>query len=177
MDSWQAYADSLAWGAATATFADPTSWWWELRLHPEFGTLEFRVPDSQSTVPNAAAIAAVVQALVAWLGERHGSGEKPAVHPSWKIDHNRWSACRDGVAGTMVDLETAQVRPTRGQLTELFETLLPTADRLGSAREFELATKLIEVNGTIAQRDVARREGARGVAAWLAERFLALDDG
>ena len=48
--SWDAYAEVLQCGAATGTFASPQTWWWELRLHPRFGTLEFRVPDAQSTV-------------------------------------------------------------------------------------------------------------------------------
>jgi carboxylate-amine ligase len=177
MDSWETYANTLAWGATTGTFADPGSWWWELRLHPEFGTLEFRVPDSQSTVATAAAIGAVAQALVAWLGERHDAGEKLAVHPAWKIDQNRWSACRDGVEGTMVELETNQVRPTRELLGQLFAALVPVARRLRSARELELAVKLVEVNGAIAQRQVARHTDIRGVAAWLAERFLAMELG
>src|SRR2546423_1144476 len=48
--SWEEHADALAWGAASVTFAAPRTWWWELRPHPGFGTLEFRVPDGQTTV-------------------------------------------------------------------------------------------------------------------------------
>src|SRR5207302_7619401 len=41
--SWEAYAGALSWGAGTGAFPDPGMWWWELRPHPQFGTLEFRV--------------------------------------------------------------------------------------------------------------------------------------
>ena len=50
-------------------------WWWELRPHLSHGTLELRVPDAQTTIAEAAAVAAVSHALVVWLAERHDAGE------------------------------------------------------------------------------------------------------
>ncbi len=79
-------------------------WWWELRPHPTFGTLEIRVCDTQATLAETGALAATIHALVAWLRERHLAGERAETIPSWRIDENRWSACRHGVAGTMADL-------------------------------------------------------------------------
>ena len=69
-ESWEEYAGALAWGARTGAFPGASSWWYELRLHPGFGTLELRVPDAQRTVGDATAIIAVAQALLAWLGQR-----------------------------------------------------------------------------------------------------------
>jgi glutamate---cysteine ligase / carboxylate-amine ligase len=170
--SWEAYADTLRWGAATGAFLEARTWWWELRPHPRFGTLEFRVPDGQATVGDAAAIAAVTQALVAWLGERHDAGESLPVGPSWRIAENRWSACRHGVEGTMAGLHSGTVRSTRACLEELLETLEPVAERLGAGSAIERAGAMIAVNGAIAQRRVAAEGGLRGVIEWLAERFL-----
>jgi carboxylate-amine ligase len=170
--SWEEHAGTLAWGAAAGTFPGPRTWWWELRPHPGFGTLEFRVPDAQATVADGAAIAALIQALAVWLGERHDAGEQLPVAASWRIEENRWSACRHGVEGAMADLETGVPRPTRTCLWELIETLLPVAGRLGAARELERAAALVEVNGAIAQRLVAEDGGAHAVAQSLADRFL-----
>lgn len=172
LSSWEEYAGALAWGATTGAFPDPSTWWWELRLHPRFGTLELRVPDGQTTVADAAAVAAVAQALVAWLGDRHHPGEGLAAAPTWRIEQNRWSACRHGIEGAMADLETGAVRPTRACLTELLDGLEPLAARLGSADALSRARKLVEVNGAIAQRRVARETGPAGLAGWLADRFL-----
>ncbi len=80
--SWEDYAETLDWGARSGAFPDARAWWWELRLHRRYGTIEFRVPDGQSTVADAAAVAAVAQALCAWLGERHDGGEELPVAPS-----------------------------------------------------------------------------------------------
>jgi carboxylate-amine ligase len=172
ISSWQEYREVLAWSSTSGACADPSKWWWELRLHPGFGTLEFRVPDGQSTVADAAAIAAFVQALVAWLGERHDSGERLRVDPSWRIEENRWSACRNGVEGQMADLRTGGLRATREWLTDLLDRTLPTARTLGAEAELERARRLVEANGAIAQRLVARESGVHGVARWLAARFL-----
>jgi carboxylate-amine ligase len=170
--SWESYHEMLAWGSTSGAFRDPTSWWWELRLHPGFGTLEFRVPDAQSTVADSAAIAAVAQALVAWLSARHEAGEQLTAPPSWKIDENRWSACRDGVDGEMADLQTGRRRHTRACLSELFDAVEQTARALECEAELELARGLAEVGGAAAQREAARDAGAFGVARWLCDRFL-----
>jgi carboxylate-amine ligase len=171
--SWDVYAHTLRWGAATKTFETVQTWWWELRLHPSFGTLEFRVPDAQSTVADAAAITAVVQALVAWLGERYGDGEQLPVAPTRQIVENRWSACRHGEEGQMAELDaSAQRRPTRDLLREMIERLAPVASRLQAQRPLGHALSLVDVNGSIAQRQAARQGGAEGVIRWLSERFL-----
>ncbi len=177
LPSWEEYAEALRWGADTGAFADPASWWWELRMHPRLGTLEFRVPDSQSTLADAAAIATVIQALVVWLDARVQAGEELPVMPTWRIEENRWLACRHGVEGSIIDPESGVRRSTRALLGALLETLAPTADRLGSRAGLARAAELVEINGAIAQRRIAEGTGVAGVARWLVERFLESWDG
>lgn len=153
-------------------FPDPGGWWYELRPHPRFGTLELRVPDGQATVGDAAAIAAVAQALLAWLGEHHDRGELPAPAASWRIEQNRWSACRYGVEGDMADLHSGAARPTRAVLHELLDALRPVAARLGSEACLDRARELVEENGALAQRRMAMRAGVSSLPGWLASKFL-----
>jgi carboxylate-amine ligase len=160
--SWEELEDALRWARV-----DRTQWWWEARLHPDFGTVEVRVPDTQTTVAETGAIAAVVHALVAWLAERHAAGEPLEAAPSWRIAENRWSACRHGLGGTMADLVTGAVAPTRERLAALLDDLAPVAGRVGCASE--LARANLDANGATRQRAVG---GAHEVTAWLAERFL-----
>ena len=173
LDSWEHYAEALRWGAVSGAFPRAGMWWWELRPHPGFGTLEFRVPDAQSSGAEAGAIAAVIQALVAWLGARHDGGERLDVASGWRIEENRWSACRDGVEGVMADLASGEPRPTREWLYELLSELEPFAARFGAAPGLARAREMVGANGAIAQRRVASGGGPRAVARWLAERFLA----
>jgi carboxylate-amine ligase len=169
--SWEALADELRWGAAADALPEPGFWWWELRPHPRYGTLELRVPDAQTTLADAAAVVAVAHALVVELAERHDAGESLPVAPSWRIAENRWSACRHGVEGSLADLATGARRPTREHLRSLLERLAPVAKRCGSAAPLEHAHALIERNGALRQRAVAAEEGPRGLARWLADRF------
>jgi carboxylate-amine ligase len=172
IESWESYADALRWGVAAGVLPDQSAWWWELRLHPAFGTLELRVPDGQTTVADAAAVATVAQALVAWLGGRHDAGEDLAPAPSWRIEENRWSACRHGVEGAMADLRTGARRPTREVLRTLLDTLAPIAAELGGAAQLDRARDLVEVNGAMAQRGIAASGGMPGLGEWLAARFV-----
>jgi glutamate---cysteine ligase / carboxylate-amine ligase len=170
-ESWEAYAAALAWGARTGAFPGASSWWYELRLHPQFGTLELRVPDGQTTVGDAAAIAAVAQSLLAWLAERHDGGELGEPAETWRIEQNRWWACRDGVDGDLADLDTGAMRPTRECLRELLDTLEPVASRLDATEGLARARELVDCNGAIAQRRVAARAGIPSVPGWLASQF------
>jgi glutamate---cysteine ligase / carboxylate-amine ligase len=152
LESFEAYAEALRW----CGFDDPRQWWWELRLHPLLGTVEVRVPDTQTTVEESAAIAEVVRALATHLADHHDAGEALLVADSWRIDQNRWSACRHGLDGEMIDLVTGERRPTRDRLAAL-------VDRLG--------VPMPAGDAAARQREVAAERGMTGLAAWLADRF------
>jgi carboxylate-amine ligase len=173
LGSWEEYSRALQWGANAGSIVEPNAWWWELRPHPRFGTLELRVPDAQTTVREAAGVAAFAQALVAWLGARVDAGEKLPTHPDWVIAENRWWAARDGVEGALADLDTGLRQPTRDRLMQLIDELRPTARELGCEAELALAAELAERNGAVRQRDVARNEGVGALPEWLAARWLA----
>ena len=172
ISSWEEFAGELRWGAASGFVGEPRLWWWELRPHPGFGTLEVRVPDAQTTIAEAAGVAATVQALVALLAERHDGGETLVPAPTWRIAENRWSAARHGVEGEMADLQSGQRRPTRERLGELLDELEPLAGRHGSSDLLRHARDLVEENGAMRQRAIAADGGAEGLTAWIADRFL-----
>jgi carboxylate-amine ligase len=171
IESWEAFAADLRWGAASGLMAEHAGWWWELRPHPAWGTLELRVPDSQASVADAAAVAAVAQGLVALLVDRLERGEELPSYPRWRLQENRWLACRDGVEGTLADPDTGEQRPTRERLGELVDRLEPVAERLGSSDELSHARRLAERNGAMRQREIGAEQGPKGVASWLADRF------
>lgn len=170
-ESWAEFAAALRWGAAAGTVPEPGFWWWELRPHPRFGTLELRVPDAQTTIADAAAVAAVAHALVVELAERHDAGDLPRPAPSWRIAENRWSASRHGVEGKLADLATGEPRSTRESLDRLLARLAPVAERIGASGGLADARRLVRRNGALRQRAVAAEHGPHGLAGWLADRF------
>jgi carboxylate-amine ligase len=149
LESFEAYANALRW----CRFDDPRQWWWELRLHPTFGTVEIRVPDTQTTVADTEAVASVAYALATGLAERHDAGEPLAVAESWRIDQNRWSACRHGLDGEMTDLVTGEREPTRSRLARLLGADPPRLD------------------GPAHHRTLAAERGLRGLVESLADAF------
>jgi glutamate---cysteine ligase / carboxylate-amine ligase len=173
MASWDELEGAMRWGLAAGAMAHLAQWWWEARLHPVCGTIEVRVPDTQTTVAEAAAVAAAVHALVAWLAERHDGGEALPVAPTWRIAENRWSACRYGLDGTMADLTTGAVAPTRERVAALLDDVAAKGERLGCASELAAARAGLAANGADRQRVAAAQGGGPpGVAAWLVDRFL-----
>jgi carboxylate-amine ligase len=168
--SWDELAAGLAWGEAAGALPVPGRWWWELRPHPQHGTLELRVPDAQATVADAAAVAAFAHALVAWLAARHDGGDLPAPAPTWRIEENRWQACRHGLDGLLADLVTGEPLPARERLAERLGQLGSVAGALGCARELERARELLQANG--AER-LRRAGGAREATEQLLEEYLA----
>jgi carboxylate-amine ligase len=162
----------LAWGRASGLAEEPRRWWWELRPHVAYGTLEVRVCDAQTTVAESAAVAAYAHALIGWLSERHAAGEALEAPESWRIAENRWIAARRGLDGRLADLATGERRPIRDLLHERLEALAPTAARIGCAAELSGAHALVERNGAERQREVAADGGLRGLTGWLADRFL-----
>jgi carboxylate-amine ligase len=169
--SWEDLADALAWARA-AGGTSLTTWWWEMRLHPQLGTIELRVPDTQTTAAEAAGVIGFIHSLVSWLGDRAEAGEKLPVHERWRIEQNRWSANRYGVEGALADLATGERRPTRERLAALIDELGETAAAIGAADEMEIARDLVERNGAIRQREAAAGGTAEQLATHLAGRFL-----
>src|SRR4051794_34800526 len=169
--SWADLAAAFRWGRATGAFADASQWWWEARLHPVHGTIEIRVPDTQATVADTIAIAAVGHALVVDLAGRAAAGEALGAVPSWKIAENRWAACRHGVEGRWHDAWSGRSAPMAEHLHALLDRLEPTARDIGCAAELRSARDLVDAPRAAAARQIGRDGGARALARWLAKRF------
>ncbi|MCW2998925.1 MAG: YbdK family carboxylate-amine ligase [Solirubrobacterales bacterium] len=158
--TWTSYTDFLTWGSREGAFtADGRQLWWEVRLHPGFGTLEVRVCDQPATAAESAALAAVVQALCSHLGDQHDAGALPPPASRERIEENRWRALRHGLEGTLLDLETGEAHPTRARVGRLLAELAPHADRLGSGTAFARAWGLLHQTGAQRQRNVAAATG------------------
>jgi len=166
--SWGELAEFLVWAQAGDSPGDLGFLWWDLRPRPEYGTLEFRVADTQLDIADSGAIAAVCQTLVASLAERRRNGQRLPIHDSHRLSENRWRALRDGLDGTLIDPDSGIVDPTRGRVARLLVELEPHAEALGCATEFAAAWALLEANGATRQRSVAARVGLDGLLDYLA---------
>jgi glutamate---cysteine ligase / carboxylate-amine ligase len=170
--SLREYADDLAWGTRAGRLASVREWWWELRLHAQLGTIEIRVPDAQTRVADAAALAGTACSLVLWLAACHDAGELPRAAPSWRIAENRWSAARHGVHGKMADLVSGASIPTSHRLDALLDAVHPFAALFGGEELHAHARQLASANGADQQRAIVAGHGCRGLMSHLAAAFL-----
>jgi carboxylate-amine ligase len=167
--SWEQLTDFVAWGRRSGLIPDPSFLWWDLRLNPAHGTLEFRIADTQTEVADAGALAAVCQCLVVHLCERFDGGERLPAPEAQRISENRWRATRLGVDATLVDLDSGEPVAARAALLALLERLEPYAATLGCGASLAVARRLAEANGAVRQRAVVRERGIDALAPWLVE--------
>jgi carboxylate-amine ligase len=133
------YAEVVGQLEKTGCIADYTHIWWDIRLHPRFGTVEIRVCDAVTRLEDAVALAAFCQALVKLYCERYAVGaEIPSYHRILTTE-NKWLAARYGLEAPIMDLATG--RRNRVPVAQLIRRTLrdiePHARELGSERELE----------------------------------------
>jgi carboxylate-amine ligase len=156
-EEWELTMDR---GTRLGFFDDYTYVWWDLRLHPQLGTIEMRVCDAQTRLASTAAIVALVQGLAALLSERYEREGALPIQPVMLIAENKWRAVRYGLDTDLVDLEHDEERPAREAILELVERVAPYAQRLGSADELAEVERICRRGtGAAEQRQVYEQEG------------------
>ena len=138
--------------------------WWDIRPHPEFGTIELRMCDAPQTLTEVASLAALAQCLVTWCNERIDADELPEPPREWTVRENRWLAGRYGIEARLIvegDGDDGPTRrPVRELVTELVEVLEPIAVRLGCQRELRDTLAILDSgSGSMRQRRLVERGG------------------
>ncbi|HSB40034.1 MAG TPA: carboxylate-amine ligase [Gaiellaceae bacterium] len=151
------YAEVVGQLEKTGCIADYTHIWWDIRLHPRFGTVEIRVCDAVSRVEDAVALAAYCQALVKLYSERYDAGEAIPSYHRILTTENKWLAARYGLEAPVMDLATG--RRNRVPVAQLVRRTLkevePHARELGSDAELEgIREILARGNGSDRQRRI-----------------------
>jgi carboxylate-amine ligase len=123
--------------------------WWDIRPHPEFGTIELRMFDAAPTLTEVASLAALAQCLVTWCDERIDAGDLPTPPREWIVRENRWLACRFGIDASLIvedagDRDRPRRRPIRELVPELLAKLQPIAARYGSEAELAGVLDILE---------------------------------
>src|SRR5881296_669623 len=118
--------------------------WWDIRPHPFFPTLEFRICDIPTRVDDTIAIAALFQAIVAKLYKLIDQNLTFRLHHKMLIEENKWRAVRYGLDGKMIDFGKGEEVPMRDLIRELLEFVDDVIDDLGSREEIEHIDTILE---------------------------------
>jgi glutamate---cysteine ligase / carboxylate-amine ligase len=148
--------------------------WWDLRVHPFFNTVEFRVCDIPMTVDETITIAALFQAICARIYMLRSKNLNFIQYSRALLNENKWRASRYGVDGYLIDFGKEEEVNTRALIYELLDFLDPVLDHLGSRHRIANVHKILE-NGTGADRQLQIYEQTKNlgkVAEYINSQFL-----
>jgi carboxylate-amine ligase len=163
-DSDQEYSRYVDTLVKTGCIDEPTKIWWDIRPHPKFPTLEFRMCDCTTKVDEVIAIAALIQAVVAKLIQLRENNQTWRIYRRGLIAENKWRAIKDGVDGKLIDFGKQEEIPVRFLMEELLEFIADVVEELGTQNEIEYIRTILK-EGTSADRQLRKFEETQSMEA------------
>jgi carboxylate-amine ligase len=160
-ESLSEYDDYLKMLVSTNCIDNAKKIWWDIRLHPFFNTIEFRICDAQSRVDDTIALAALMQAIVVKLHKLRAQNVTFRSYPRRLIDENRWRAARYGLDCKLIDFGRGCEVDERELLHEMLEFISTEVSELGLQNEIEHVEKILR-EGTGADRQLRAWERSGG---------------
>jgi carboxylate-amine ligase len=146
-DGWADYEKRIGFMVDAGVMEDYTWLWYDVRPHPNLGTVEIRAMDAQTRVEHTLGLAALIQAMCKELAEHYDAGKRLGHFPDEMLDENKWLAARHGLDGQLVDLPERRRVPAKELGRRLVDRLREHAEDLGSSAELDGVTDLIERGG------------------------------
>ena len=163
-ESLSEYEDYLQLMVATNCIDNAKKIWWDIRLHPFFNTIEFRICDAQSRVDDTIALAALMQAIVLKLHKLRNQNVTFRNYPRRLIDENRWRAARYGLDGKLIDFGRKCEVDERQLVREMLDFLKEEIAELGNESEMAHIERILR-EGTGADRQLATWEKTEDLRA------------
>jgi glutamate---cysteine ligase / carboxylate-amine ligase len=152
-NSWSEYEDYVGLLIKLRCIDDAKKIWWDVRPHPIFGTLEFRICDVTPRIEDAIAIAALSQAIIVKLHRLYTRNMGFRMYPRALIEENKWRAARWGVEGNLIDFGKQSEVPMRELGEELLDFVDDVVDDLGSRDSLASIERILR-EGTSAERQL-----------------------
>lgn len=174
-DDWDEFLRFVDTVERAHMFASYRDMHWDVRIRPDFGTLEVRIMDAQPTIGRSLALAALVHALVVHLASgKPVDGCFLAPIPWWLEKENAYRASHDGIEAVLVCDAGGGSRPLRRVAEDLFDVVAPTARALGEEEDLAAARAMLTAaRSDVEQLAVFRRtDSTREVVRELANELL-----
>jgi carboxylate-amine ligase len=145
--SWSEFEDYVNLLIKTNCIDNAKKIWWDIRPHPHFPTLEFRICDIPMRVDESIAIAALCQAVIAKLYRLHEQNLTFRHYSRALIMENKWRAARYGIHGKLIDFGKQTEVPVRDLIYEILDFVSDVTGELGSADEIAYILRILEEGG------------------------------
>jgi glutamate---cysteine ligase / carboxylate-amine ligase len=152
-ESIEAYDNYIKLLVRTNCIDNAKKIWWDLRVHPFFNTVEFRICDVPMTIPETIAIAALFQAVCAKIYKLRSQNLNFIQYSRALINENKWRASRYGIEGRMIDFGKEEEVNTRVLIYELLDFVDDVIEPLGSRHAISYISKMLD-EGTGADRQL-----------------------
>src|ERR1043166_5049245 len=153
VQSLSEYEDYWKLLVTTNCIDNPKKIWWDVRLHPFFDTIEFRICDAQSRVDDTIALEALMQAIVFKLQKLRRHNVTFRSYSKRLLDENRWRAGRYGLDSKLIDFGRKCEAEERELLEEMLEFVAEEVEALGNEPEIEHIQRIMR-EGTGADRQL-----------------------
>ncbi|MGA9526546.1 MAG: carboxylate-amine ligase [Terriglobales bacterium] len=158
--SWSEYENYVKLLIKTNSIDNAKKIWWDLRPHPFFNTLEFRVCDIPMRVDETIALAALIQATVAKLYKLYEANQGFRLYRRSLLMENKWRAARYGLGGKLIDFGKQMEVPEAELIEEYLAFVDDVVDELDSREEVEYIREIMKMgSGADRQLQVFREAG------------------
>jgi glutamate---cysteine ligase / carboxylate-amine ligase len=158
--SWSEYDNYIKLLIKTNCIDNAKKIWWDIRPHPFFNTIEFRVCDIPMRVEETIALAALIQATVAKLYKLYAANQGFRLYRKSLLMENKWRAARYGIEGKLIDFGKQVEVPEPELIEEYLAFVDDVVDELGSRKEVEYVRKILKMGtGADRQLQVYRKTG------------------
>jgi carboxylate-amine ligase len=140
----QAYENYIALLVKTNCIDNAKKIWWDIRVHPTYNTVEFRICDIPLTVHETIAITALFQAICAKLYQLRSKNLNFMMYSRALLNENKWRASRYGIDGNMIDFGKEKEINTRILIYELLDFVDDVVPHLGSRHAINYVHKILE---------------------------------
>jgi len=142
--SWSEFENYVDLLIRTKCIDNAKKIWWDIRPHPYFPTLEFRICDMPMRVDETIAIAALCQAVIAKLYKLHEQNLSFRHYSRSLIMENKWRAARYGLEGKLIDFGKQQEVPVKQLIGEIRDFVSDVVEELGSQNEIAYIDRILE---------------------------------
>jgi carboxylate-amine ligase len=146
--SWGEYDSFVKLLIKTNCIDNAKKIWWDIRPHPNFPTLEFRICDVPLRADETLAIAALIQATIAKLYKLHAANQGFRLYRRALIMENKWRALRYGLEGKLIDFGKQTEVPIRDLIYEYLNFVEDVVDELGSRQHINYIHRILDM-GTV----------------------------
>ncbi|UCF87438.1 MAG: YbdK family carboxylate-amine ligase [Nitrospiraceae bacterium] len=156
LDGWESFTTLTDLLKKNGIIESVKDIWWDVRPHPDFGTVEIRMCDLPYSFRDILAITAFIQALVLTISEQY---ETPNPHIQ-VLRSNKWQAARHGLDGFYVDPIFGKKHSMQEAVRNIYRFVKPVAESLRSIEYLDEVPEILKRgSGSHLQRKIYSANG------------------